>query len=619
MASSINTNLGAIVAANALSKNERDMNGAMERLSTGKRINSAQDDAAGLAIASRMTSQINSLDQAVRNAGNAISLVQSADGAMIEVTNMVQRMRELAIQAISDSNTSSDRQALNLEFQALSAEISRIGGNTQWNGSNILDGLSGVNGMSTFHIGANANQTITTTMPTIGSTEGDFTVDSTARTNRAAGATVAGTAGVFTIPFADADASGAAAGNALTITSGGNTATVSLFDGGAALYDNAANSDLLTAINAQLDASAIALTATYIAPAAEVTAVPAVFTVPPVVGVAETLTISDGTTTITTTSATSANAGAMATLIQGHSDYGNLNFTVAASGSDLVFTQKTAAPVASGGAITFAQSVSSNPAVAATTAGVAAVAAISGNVFAFTQDASDLGSTAPTVTSTLDGANLAVTVATAPVAATGPQISTLELSSIFGTLREGDTVAYTVDGRAASATISSTQNPDKSWTMTAITENSQATGKTAGKVELKFIDSQTLILTGTNPNEPFVVNNVQVTRGIGADVAGTDIATFGTATAALSVLDTAVASVNMKRAELGATANRLEYASDNMAQVSMNARAARSRIEDADYAAETTELARTQIIQQAGTAMLAQANQSTQSVLKLLQ
>lgn len=506
MAGSINTNLGAVIAANALAKNERDMNTAMERLSTGKRINSAQDDAAGLAIASKMTSQINSLDQAVRNAGDAISLVQSADGAMIETTNMVQRMRELAIQAISDTNTSSDRSALNLEFQALSAEISRIGGNTQWNGGNILDGLNGTNGTSTFHIGANANQTITATMPTIGSTEGDFTVDATARTNRAAGATVAGTAGVFTIPFADTDASGAAAGNSLTITSGGNTATVSLFDGGNPLYANAGVPALLTAINAQLDASGIALTATY-----------------------------------------------------------------------------------------------------------------DSNVFKFTQDATDKGSTVPTVTATLDGANLAVTTGTAPVAATGPQISTLELSSIFGTLREGDTVAYTIDGRAASATISSTQNPDKSWTMTAITNNSTANGKTAGAVSLSFIDSKTLILTGTNPNEPFVVENVQVTRGIGADVAGTDISTFTTATSALSILDAAVASVNMKRAELGATANRLEYASDNMANVSMNARAARSRVEDADYATETTELARTQIIQQAGTAMLAQANQSTQSVLKLLQ
>ena len=130
---------------------------------------------------------------------------------------------------------------------------------------------------------------------------------------------------------------------------------------------------------------------------------------------------------------------------------------------------------------------------------------------------------------------------------------------------------------------------------------------------------QALTLTGTNAGVAFVVDNVQVTRGIAADVGATDISSFQTATAALNVLDTAVAAVNMKRAELGAVANRLEYASDNMANISMNARQSRSRVEDADYASETTELARTQIIQQAGTAMLAQANQSTQSVLKLLQ
>jgi flagellin len=394
MAGTINTNIGAVRAANALATNERDMNTAMERLSTGKRINSAQDDAAGLAIASKMTSQINSLDQAVRNAGDAISMVQSADGAMIEVTNMTQRMRELAIQAISDTNTSSDRAALNLEYQALAAEISRIGGNTQWNGGNIIDGLNGTAGTSTFHIGANANQVITATFPTIGSTEGDFTVG--------------------------------------TATSG----------------------------------------------------------------------------------------------------------------------------------------------------------------------------TAPV-----------------PAGSSAKQITTLDLSSTFGVLRNGDTVAYTIDGKAASAVITSAQTvagDDSTWTMSAVTATN-TTGKTAGVVALTFGAANKLVLTGELNNQSFTVANVQVTRGIGADVAKTDISTFTTATAALNVLDAAVASVNMKRADLGATANRLEYASDNMSNVAMNARQSRSRVEDADYATETTELARTQIIQQAGTAMLAQANQSTQSVLKLLQ
>ena len=122
----INTNMAANVAANSLTRNERSMGATMERLSTGLRINSAKDDAAGLAITSKMTSQINGLNQAVRNANDAISMIQVAEGAMKEVTNMFQRMRELAVQAISDSNTSADRTALNNEYKQLSAEVMRI-------------------------------------------------------------------------------------------------------------------------------------------------------------------------------------------------------------------------------------------------------------------------------------------------------------------------------------------------------------------------------------------------------------------------------------------------------------------------------------------------------------
>jgi flagellin len=533
----INTNLGAVRAANALATNERDMNGAMERLSTGKRINTAQDDAAGLAIASKMTSQINSLDQAVRNAGDAISLVQSADGAMIEVTNMVQRMRELAIQAISDTNTSSDRAALNLEFQALSAEISRIGGNTQWNGGTLLDGLNGTAGMSTFHIGANANQTITATMPTIGSTEGDFSVNAAGRLNAAAtGTAQAGVQAEYDAPILAADFTGATAGQTITVTQDGKTATVSLWDAtaspAAAAYGTIAEG--IAGINTALTAAGI-------------TQIEAVAHTYPA-------NLADGT---------------------------------------------TAHPNATTASITFKQ----------TSADLAA------------------GNTPPAAPAvTVDGATLAINAndndgVTGIQKRPAGQVTQLNLSSIFGTLRDGDTVAYTIDGKAASAVISSTQNADKSWTMTALPSatNTGVTGRTAGAVSLAFVNATTLKLTGTNANEPFTVDNIQVTRGIGADVAGTDISSFETATAALNVLDTAVASVNMKRAELGATANRLEYASDNMANISMNARASRSRVEDADYASETTELARTQIIQQAGTAMLAQANQSTQSVLKLLQ
>ena len=506
----INTNIGATRAANALANTERDMNVAMERLSTGKRINTAQDDAAGLAIASKMTSQINSLNQAVRNAGDAISMVQSADGAMIEITNMVQRMRELAIQSISDTNTVSDRSALNLEFQALAAEVSRIGGNTQWNGGNILDGLNGVNGTSTFHIGANADQVITATFPAIGSTEGDFNANAAHPSSRVASTTgSAAVAGVFNKALTDSDV--AALTGSFSVTDGTNTVTLSK-------------------------------------------------------------TFTEGMTTV----------------------------------------DQLAAAINSGGTFGMTASVTKNsasPPVA--------------THLVLTFDDPGVINTAPTMkTTAANGSDtaLALTQVTAGATAANSQISVLSLSDTYSVLQNGDTITYTIDGKAASATIQSTQAPDGTWSMTGVTPASArgVLGEASGAVELTFVDNRTLKLTGTT-GFGFEVGNIQVTRGIAADIGKTDISSFATATAALSILDGSVASVNMKRAELGATANRLEYAADNMSQVAMNARQSRSRVEDADYAKETTELARTQIIQQAGTAMLAQANQSAQNVLKLLQ
>jgi flagellin len=156
----INTNVNALIARNSGAMNERVLGNTMQQLSTGKRINSAADDAAGLAISNKMTAQVRGLDQAVRNANDAVSIVQVAEGATVEMTNMLQRMRELAVQASSDTNTSSDRSYLNDEFTALSSEIDRIAGMTQWNGSNLTDGTFGTSGAVKFQVGANANQTV---------------------------------------------------------------------------------------------------------------------------------------------------------------------------------------------------------------------------------------------------------------------------------------------------------------------------------------------------------------------------------------------------------------------------------------------------------------------------
>jgi flagellin len=381
----INTNTAATVTANAVAKNERAMSQAMERLSTGQRINSASDDAAGLAISSRMTSQINGLDMAVRNANDAISQIQTADGAYIEVTDMLQRMRELSVQASTGTNSSTDRAALNTEYQALSDEIQRIATNTQWNGSNILDDSAGSSGVVTYQIGANATQTVTVDL-------GDL------------GTTVSGSMGSITA----ADGSNGATGTLTVGTVAANDVITVNFDDGT--YDQI---------------------------------------------------------TLTSTEASEINTG-------------------------------------------------------------------SGTAPAF-----DLG------TRTLTD---------------------------------------------------------------------------AGALTIAITGSGTLSFTGatvTNGNT-FTVSDVSVSRGIHADIAKTDVTTVTLATAALSAIDTAITEINTARSTFGAGINRLEYAADNLANVSQNTSASRSRILDADYAAETTELARTQIIQQAGTAMLSQANQQAQSVLALL-
>jgi flagellin len=154
----INTNVNALVAQGALSKVDRQMSVAMERLSTGSRINSAKDDAAGLAISNRMTAQIRGLNQAVRNSNDAISMLQTADGATVEITSMLQRMRELAVQSANDTNGSDDRAYLDLEYAALTSEITKIATNSEWNATALLGTSASLS--FTYQVGANSNQTI---------------------------------------------------------------------------------------------------------------------------------------------------------------------------------------------------------------------------------------------------------------------------------------------------------------------------------------------------------------------------------------------------------------------------------------------------------------------------
>ena len=393
----INTNSSAILAANALTKNDRAMGQSMERLSTGLRINSAADDAAGLAISSKLTSQIRGLDQAARNANDAISMIQTADGAAIEIDNMLQRMREVAVQAASGTNTTSDISNLNIEFAALADEIDRIVDATEWNGMSILDGNSGSSGTFTFQIGANDSQTLDVSFS-------DFNL-------------AAGSAAVTTAVTA------VAAVQSLSI------GTLAGWDAG------------------------------------------------------DTITV--GTTAVTLATADYASITAFADALES----GLSGYTATGTGTTITLTQTTGTDLTSASSLT-STGFTGTAALSLTTTGVTAVAI---------SDATPMAS---------------------------------DLSGALST--------------ATTSTITSTT--------------------------ASIIDT----------------------------------------------LDSAIAGVASQRATFGAAMNRLEYTVDNLANVSQNTEASRSRIQDANYASETTELARTQIIQQAGTAMLSQANQQAQSVLALL-
>ena len=223
----INTNTSSMIARDAINRNDRAMSTAMERLSTGSRINSAKDDAAGLAIADRMSAQVSGLNMAVRNANDAISMLQTIEGATKEITNMLGRMRELAVQSASGTYTNTDRAALDLEFGALMDEISRIAKNTEWNGQAVLKGNIGT------------------------AVDSNFTSDDNAETHSiqlgaSSGQTMALTINTW-VPTTTADISESVVNAALT-TDGAADAY-----GTAALYANASNADTVASTRIGID------------------------------------------------------------------------------------------------------------------------------------------------------------------------------------------------------------------------------------------------------------------------------------------------------------------------------------------------------------------------------
>ena len=492
MSLTINTNIASLNAQRNLSTSQGSLAVSLQRLSSGLRINSAKDDAAGLAITNRFTTQINGLHQAVNNANDAISESQTAESALSTLTDNLQRIRQLAVEAANGTNSSSDRAALDAEVQQRSAEITRIASQTTFNGLRVLDGTAGP---STFQVGANVGDTISV--------------------NYSQGVRADQIGQVAT-----------STGTAASTTALGGANTLTLQVGTGAAVNIGASS--VGAANGQSAGSAYA----------KVQAINAA-------GVSG-LTASASTSAAETTAFSTIVAGTGAT--NGASTYNLTINTVsifAGTGNIAANTTLTAGQVA-----TQVNLYSSQTGV---------TAAVNGGKLTFTA---------------ADGRDIAITqTVTGGTGGTGTGID----NAIAGASGAGKTTTGLI-------TFSASSN------ITVGGPGAADIGFTAGTIAL---NAQTL--------------------------ANANVLTVANANAAIAAVDSALTTVSSFQSQLGAVQNRFTSTVSNLQAITQNLTASRSSIQDADFAAETANLTKSQVLQQAGISVLAQANAAPQSILKLLQ
>jgi flagellin len=470
----INTNVMSLNAQRNLTTSGSQLATSLQRLSSGLRINSAKDDAAGLAIVERFSSQIRGLNQAARNANDGISLAQTAEGALAEVSNNLQRIRELAVQSLNATNSTSDRQALDAEVQQLKAEIDRVASQTTFNGVKLLDGTFA---SQNFQVGANAGETI------------QVSSISSARTS--------------------------SLGQSYSATING------------------------TAVTAQLDAGDLLING---------------YAINASTGYAD----SNGRT--------ADSAYAIARAINGSSGHG-----VTATANATAAAGTTTGTTAAVGTITIN---------GVTTASITLGAGAAANRTAIAQAINDI-SAATGVTATDDGTGIDLGAS------------------------DGRNIAYSL-----------TQT---SGTFTAANLGLNATATTRGTVSLTTSSTAGITLSGTaEVDAGFTDGQTQAAALTGVSLSNVNVLDTNGANSTLATVDAALATISSSRAALGAYQNRFTSAISNIQTAAENLTSSRSRIQDADFAAETANLTRAQILQQAGTAIVAQANAVPQNVLSLL-
>jgi flagellin len=604
----INTNVASLNAQRNLTTSQGQLATALQRLSSGLRINSAKDDAAGLAISERFTTQIRGLNQAVRNANDGISLSQTAEGALAETGNALQRIRELAIQSANSTNSASDRAALNAESSQLLSEVQRIAQSTQFNGQNILDGSFA---SAQFQVGANANQTIS------------FGI--AGATTNLLGAYQASGSAVSTAAF---DGSG--------FTINGVEVGVSAATSAAGVTADSATAKA-TAINSKASLTGVTATAasnvTGSAPVARAS-------------------LASGSLAINGISI-GAIAGDVSAVTQGRNAASAINAVTNQSGVSAVADAST-------GALTLTAADGRNIALTATTASAANAQAIQNATgLDISAGANASGNETSTLTFAVANSNAAGGVTTANGG--GDTITIGERTyqfTIDGVVSAGNVAVTLAAGAAETVAIANLKTAvNAEWTAGRTSVQGGATTGTTLVVTSDKLGTGTLGIAETATNAGAIApaaasggtaaadGNGNTTRGTltlssassftlgGGDLSfgglasaspsltrldTVNISTVAGANSALAVLDGALSQVSSIRADLGAVQNRFSSTVSNLQATSENLSAARSRILDADFAQETAALTRAQILQQAGTAILSQANSIPQNVLSLL-
>lgn len=538
---SINTNVSAQLTANALTQNNRAMSQTMERLSTGSRINSAADDAAGLAIVSKMDAQVTGLNQAVRNANDAISMIQTADGAAVEIDSMLQRMREISVSSSNGTNTTADLTNMNKEFANLATEIQRVVDTTQFNNTNILDGSVGTNGVVSFNIGANASQAVDVDFANfaLGSSTATSDEQTIALTLLEIRAVPTGSE----IQLSEAD------GSTIIIDDAAIVAAQALTGGVGTDLQDTDFATFIQAANTQMAANTSMNQMTFAVGSADIS----------ILGTRANEGVGGLTSMVQKVTATGVE-----TVISANASVGDTVGSAAVRGTQSLNITLADINTVPGGAETI-------------------VTDSQGATFNIT-DAHLVTAGATTGHSDATSAHYMAALNTRAAASTSFEGVTFAIGDLDDTI----TAIQDVAGTGSIVSVNQRIGSGLETTLGTLTQN--AVGKVAGDADVMAADISDFLVAGTQAQ----------------------------ATTTLDELDAAIAGLASQRAEFGSWVNRLEHTVDNLTNVSQNTSASRSRIEDADYAVETSELARTQIISQAATAMLSQANQQAQSVLALL-